>query len=167
VRRARPDRARPQREGVIVSNHLTLVSKDGQWKAELHAWKSNWFVYASIGGEVTLYHRQQTKNVWGNTVTDWVETPGTISISNIYKGSGQKITQSAQFRNRSHAELKIWAVGIIKIDIGLGDGGVEGSPQSASLIVDSVESHISGQIGDFAFQGVVDADTAILQQSTW
>jgi hypothetical protein len=150
-----------------MANHLTLVSKDGLWKAELHAWKSNWFFYASIGAEVTLYHRQQTSNVWGNTVTDWVETAGTITIDNIYKGSGLQVAQNAQFSNRSHGELKVWAVGILKIDIGLDTGSVGDGPQSASLIVDSVESHISGQVGPFTFQGVVTADSAIVQQSTW
>jgi hypothetical protein len=150
-----------------MPNHLTLISKDGQWKAELHAWKSNWFIYASIGTEATLYHRQETRNVWGNSTVDWVETAGSITISNVYKGGGHTITQSAQFRNRSHGELKVWAVGLLKIDINLDTGEPSDGPASASLIVDSVEGHLAGVVGSFRFEGVVSADTAIVQQSIW
>ncbi|WP_239405178.1 hypothetical protein [Frankia sp. Cj3] len=150
-----------------MANHLTLVSRDGQWKAELHAWKSNWLVYASIGGEATLYHRQETKNTWGQSTVDWVETTGSIFINNIYKGGGRTFNQSVQFQGRSHGELKVWAVGFLKIDINIDTGDVSGSPTTASLIVDSVEAHISGVVGSFEFEGVVSAATAIVQQSTW
>lgn len=55
-----------------MASEITLFSKSGDWKADVEAWKNNFLFYKSIGTEVTVYHREQTKNVWGNTVTDWV-----------------------------------------------------------------------------------------------
>jgi len=66
-----------------MANDVTVFSKGGDWKAEIHAWKNNYLFYKSIGTEVTVYHREQTKNIWGSTVTDWVEKPATtIEITN-------------------------------------------------------------------------------------
>jgi hypothetical protein len=150
-----------------MPNHLSLISEDGQWKAELHAWKSNWLIYASIGSEVRLYHRQQTKNVWGQSTVEWVEAAGGFTINNTYKGGGYSISLSANFQDKSYGELKEWAWGLVKIDINIDTGGISEGPTTASLIIDSVEAHIGGVVGNFRFEGVVSADTAIVQQSTW
>lgn len=147
-----------------MANRLTLLSRDGQWKAELHAWKSNWIFYKSIGSECTVYHRQETKNVWGNTTTDWVEKAAQINITNVYKGSGGlQITKSAS-ANASYLELKEWAVGFILINVNLDTGEAGPGAGQASLIVDSVDATIGVSIG---VQGNVSADTAVVQQSIW
>ena len=146
-----------------MPNKLTLMSQDGQWKAELHAWKSNWIIYKSIGSECTVYHREQTKNVWGQSKVDWVKKPSRISITNIYKGNGLQISRSTSV-NASHAELKEWAWGFLKIDVNIDTGAVDPGPTSAILIIDSVEGNISVGIG---VHGIVSADTEVVQQSIW
>ena len=34
---------------------------------DVEAWKNNFLFYKSIGTEVHVYHREQTKNIWGST----------------------------------------------------------------------------------------------------
>lgn len=151
-----------------MGNKLTLFTPDGQWKADLHAWKNYAFVYKSIGSEATVYHRESTKNVWGNTVTDWVRRTAFISITNVYHGSiPQTFTQNASV-NDSYAELKLWAVGIIVVTINTDTGGVDGRPGGATLDVDSVVAQISVSIpGQNSLSGSVSADNIITQNSLW
>lgn len=161
---------------------LTVVSRDGQWKADLHAWKDWWVFYASIGAEVTVYRRQEHKNTWGDTV-DWVRAPAFISISNTYYGrtpTGEpppepsppqpgppySITQTVEFREQSYGQLKLWATGILKITIDTGGGTTPGG-SGAKLIVDRVVSTITIGVRGDQLQGVVDAGSYVIDQSTW
>jgi hypothetical protein len=149
-----------------VANRVTVVSEDGQWKAEMHAWKSHWIVYASIGSECSVYHRQETKNVWGQSVIDWVKVPATITITNIYRGSGLEITRVGQF-NSADAELKEFATGFFLIKINLDTGGVDPGVGGPSMIVETVEAHIAASTGRQILSGVVTAGTYVVDQSTW
>jgi hypothetical protein len=148
---------------------LTVTSNDGQFKVEMKAFKDWWFFYASIGSTATVFRRQQTKDTWGQTVTDWVPFgEALITINNIYRGSGLEFSRSIQVRG-SRAELKEWAVGFFKVDIKIADAGVstDTRPNAASLIVETVEAHIAASVPGNLLQGVVTASTAVTEQSTW
>src|SRR6516225_6956384 len=98
-------------------------------------WKDYWFFYASIGAEVDVFHRELTRDTWGNTKTDWVKRPALISIVNTYQGNidgnvppppgksprpsdaGQgTFVQTAEF-NSNHGELRLWATGFFTTTI--------------------------------------------------
>ena len=42
-----------------MANDVTVFSKGGDWKAEIHAWKNNYLFYKSIGTEVTVYEAHE------------------------------------------------------------------------------------------------------------
>ena len=149
-----------------MANRLTVVSKDGQWKAEMHAWKSHWLIYASIGSECTVYRRQRTRNVWGQSVVAWVKTPAPVTITNIYRGSGQEVTRLGQF-NGADVGLKETATGLLRITIQVDTGAMDPGVGGPSIIIDSVEAHIAVGIGDEILSGVVSAGTYVIHQSTW
>ena len=150
-----------------MANDVTVFSKGGDWKAEIHAWKNNYLFYKSIGTEVTVYHREQTKNIWGSTVTDWVEKPATtIEITNVYHGSGPGVaTRQKACPNSSYCELKEWAVGVnITVQTDSGDTSVGGG---ATLDIDSVNGSAVVIIGDEQLAGQVSADSALSDNSIW
>jgi hypothetical protein len=152
-----------------MADKVTVTSKDGKWKADMTAWKNWVFVYASIGSEASVYHLQETKNIWGNTVTDWVSHTATIDIVNTYKGtvgSGFGTFVQSQSFQASDAELKLWAVGLISITIS--DGGASGSPGGATLDIDSVDAVITVIIpGVEPLVGKVSASSVISDNSIW
>lgn len=150
-----------------MANSVTVFTHAGDWKADIHAWKNNFLAYKSIGTEVTVYHREQTKNIWGNTVTDWVKKPASvIEITNVYHGSGPgAATRQKSCQNASYCELKEWAVGFnITVQTDSGDTGVGGG---ATLDIDSVNGSAVIVIGDERLTGQVSAGSALSDNSIW
>lgn len=105
-----------------MASEVTLYSNDGDWKIFVEAWKNNFIFYSSIGTEVTVYRREQTSNIWGNSVTGWVRRPAeSIYIQNVYAGtSAGSVTRQKTCNNASYCELKEWAVGF-SVSIPSGD----------------------------------------------
>jgi hypothetical protein len=123
--------------------------------------------YKSIGTEVTVYHREQTKNIWGSTVTDWVKKPATlIEITNVYMGTGPgAATRQASRANASYCEEKEWAVGVsITVVTDTGDTSAGGG---ATLDIDSVNGTAVIMIGDERLTGQVSASSALSENSIW
>ena len=150
-----------------MANSVTVFTKAGDWKADISAWKNNFLAYKSIGTDVTVYHREQTKNIWGNTVTDWVEKPASvIEITNVYHGSGPgAATRQKSCQNASSCELKEWAVGFnITVQTDSGDTSVGGG---ATLDIDSVDGSAVIVIGDERLTGMVSAGSALSDNSIW
>lgn len=150
-----------------MPSEITLHSRGGDWKAEVEAWKNSFLVYKSIGTEVTVYHREQTKNVWGNTVTDWVrKAANSISITNVYHGTGPGLaTRSQVCNNSSYCELKHWAVGVT---INLPADGITDLGGGAILDIDSVTGSVTISIpGGELLSGEVSASSAISDSSIW
>jgi hypothetical protein len=154
-----------------MANSLTLYSKDRKWKVDMNAWKTWVFLHASIGSQAFVYLAQETKDIWGNTVTDWVGHAATIEIINIYKGvSGTPQTSfevSETFPDRSGVDLKLTGWGFLSIsltetlDPRLG-------PQLITLNVDSVDAAIRVTIpGGEQLIGKVSADSAFSDNSLW
>jgi hypothetical protein len=150
-----------------MPTEMTVFSKAGDWKADIHAWKNNFLAYKSIGTDVTVYHREQTKNIWGSTVTDWVEKPATlIEITNVYKGTGPgAATRSKSCPNASYCEEKEWAVGL-NITVETDTGDVSGGG-GATLDIDSVDGTAVIFIGDERLSGTVSASSAFSDNSIW
>jgi len=149
-----------------MASEITLKTKDGEWKAEVEAWKNNFLFYKSIGTEVTVYHKEKTKNIWGQTKTDWVKkAASSIHIRNIYSGSGPgAATREKTCRSSSYCELKEWAAGVnitIPVDSPTDIGG------GAILNIEKVESTVSIQIGSEILTGQVSASSAISDHSLW
>ena len=150
-----------------MANDATLFTHAGDWKAEVHAWKNNYLVYRSIGTEVTVYHREQTKNIWGSTVTDWVKKPATtIEITNVYHGTGPGVaTRQKSCPNSSYCEEKEWAFGInITVVTDTGDTSVGGG---ATLDIDSVDGSVVVVIGEERLTAKVSASSALSDNSIW
>ena len=150
-----------------MASEVTVLSKDGQWKIEVEAWKNNFLFYSSIGTQVSVYHREKTKNVWGSTVTDWVKKPASvITIVNkytgpVFAGGTGSVTKSGQWRNKSSAELKEWAVGV-KISIPSGEIG-----GNAILDIDKVEGTVDVNVGNETLHAQVSASSIISDGSIW
>lgn len=149
-----------------MPDQITLFTRDGTWKADVKAWKNNFLVYKSIGTQVTVYHREQTKNTWGNTVTDWVQKPARlIDIANTYKAGPASASRQASCPNASYCEEKLWAVGVsLTIPTDGGDPSVGGS---APLEVDSVTGSVMVSIGEEQLRGEVSASSALSDNSIW
>ncbi|MBK6660963.1 MAG: hypothetical protein IPM80_05080 [Proteobacteria bacterium] len=149
-----------------MASEITLFTKAGDWKAEVEAWKNNALVYKSIGTEVTVYHREQTKNIWGNTVTDWVrKAASSISITNVYRGSGPgAATRSKTCNSASYCELKEWAVGVT---ITLPADSFDDVGGGAILDLDSVTGTVSVVIGSEVLRGEVTASSVLSDSSIW
>lgn len=150
-----------------MASEVTLYSKDGSWRVDVEAWKNNFLVYKSIGTEVTVYHRQQTKNIWGNTVTDWVRAnASSIFIRNVYKGTGPgSATRQKTCPSSSYCEIKEWAVGVtITIPTDGGDASVGGG---AILDIDSVTSSVVVTIGGEHLRAEVSASSIFSDSSIW
>ena len=150
-----------------MANDVTVFTHAGDWKAEIHAWKNNYLAYKSIGTDVTVYHREQTKNIWGNTVTDWVKKPASlIEITNVYHGSGPgAATRQKACENASYCELKEWAFGVtITVETDTGDTSGGGG---AILDIDSVDASVVVVIGDERLTGKVSASSALSDNSIW
>jgi hypothetical protein len=149
-----------------MASEITLFTKDGTWKADVEAWKNNFLFYKSIGTQVTVYHREQTSNIWGNTVTDWVEKAATsISITNVYHGSPVGVaTRSQVCRNASHCERKEWSVGIT---IKLPADSVTDVGGGAILDIDSVDGTVSIVVENEVLNGKVSASSIFSDSSLW
>lgn len=149
-----------------MASEITLFSKNGDWKADVEAWKNNFLAYKSIGTQVSVYHREQTKNIWGNTVTDWVsKAANAISITNVYKGTGPgAATRSKVCQNSSYCEEKEWAVGIT---ISLPADSITDVGGGAILDIDSVTGTVSIVIGNEVLSGVVSASSIFSDSSLW
>ena len=132
----------------------------------MEAWKNNFLAYRSIGTQVSVYHREQTKNIWGNTVTDWVEKPASsIAIQNVYRGSGPgAATRTKTCNNASECELKEWAVGFT---ITLPADSVTDVGGGAILDIDSVTGTVEIVIGDEILRGEVSASSVLSDSSIW
>lgn len=149
-----------------MASEATVVSRDGQWKIEVEAWKNNALVYKSIGTQVDVYHREATSNVWGNKTTDWVKKKASwISIRNTYRGTGPGVgVKSTECRDASHCELKEWAVGVsLKIPV----TGPESVGGNAILEISSVEGQVSVRAGGHTLSATVSASSALSDNSLW
>lgn len=149
-----------------MASEITLFSKSGDWKVDVEAWKNNFLFYKSIGTEVTVYHREQTKNVWGNTVTDWVrKAASSISITNVYRGTGPgAATRSKTCNNASYCEEKAWAVGVT---VTLPADSVTDIGGGAILDLDSVTGTVSIVIDNEVLRGEVSASSVLSDSSIW
>lgn len=149
-----------------MASEATVLSKDGQWKIEVEAWKNDFLFYKSIGAQVTVYHREATKNIWGTTKTDWVERKtSSITIRNIYHGMGHTIaTREKTCHDASQCELKEWAVGVkltIPVDKPTDVGG------NAVLDIQSVDGLVTVQIAAETLTASVSASSALSDNSIW
>lgn len=149
-----------------MSSEVSVLSKDGSWKADVEAWKNNFLAYKSIGTQVTVYHREPHKNVWGNTVTDWVEKPATtITIENTYKGTGPGVaTRTKTCTNASYCELKEWAVGV---SIELPPDSITDVHGAAVLDLDSVSARINVVVGSEVMNAQVSASSIVSDSGIW
>jgi hypothetical protein len=150
-----------------VASEITLFSNAGDWKAEVEAWKNNFLFYKSIGTQVSVYHREQTKNIWGNTVNDWVsKAANVISIQNVYSGTQPGIaTRTAVCRNSSSCERKEWSVGVT---VTLPADSVTDFGGGAILDIDSVTGTVSISLPNGeALGGTVTASSALSDSSIW
>ena len=149
-----------------MASEITLYTDDRNWKADVEAWKNNFLFYRSIGCQVTVYRREETKNVWGNTSTDWVKrNADSIYIQNRYSGSGPGAAiRERTWTNTNHEELKHWAAGVtltIPVDDPTDVGG------GAILDIDRVDSVVRVRIGRETLSGEVSADSAFSDSSIW
>jgi hypothetical protein len=156
----------PPDKEIGMASEITLFTDDGDWKAEVEAWKNNFLFYTSIGTEVRVYHREETTNIWGNTVTDWVRrSADSIFIRNVYSGSGPgAATREKTCSNRSYCELKEWAVGVtitIPVESPTDVGG------GAILDIDEVDATVRIQIDREILTGEVSASSAFEDSSIW
>lgn len=149
-----------------MPSEVTLVSRSGDWKAEVEAWKNNFLFYRSIGTQVDVYHREETRNVWGSTVTDWVSKPAlSISIQNTYRGTGPGTAgRTVQCQNAAHCENKEWAVGVT---LTLPVTSVTDVGGGAVLTLDEVTGVVAVSIPGEVMQATVTAGSAISDSSIW
>jgi len=154
-----------------MADETTVFSKDGTFKADVKAWKNNYLFYKSIGTEVNVYHREETKNIWGSTVTDWVDKAvPSIEITNVYRGTGPGaspggVAKSKTCPNTNSCELKEWAVGGSITVTETGDTSEGGG---AILEIDSVNGSVvvvlpSGE----RLTAQVSASSALSDNSIW
>ncbi len=150
-----------------MASEITLRTKDGSWKADVEAWKNNFLFYKSIGTQVTVYHREQTTNIWGNAVTDWVrKAASSISITNVYRGATGSTfaTRQKTCANSSYCELKEWAVGVtitIPVESVTDVGG------GATLDIDKVDGSVVVNMGGESLAGQVSASSIFSDSSLW
>lgn len=149
-----------------MPSEISVVSDDGQWKAEIEAFKTNLLFYSSIGCEVKVYHREETTNVWGNKKTDWVRRAAdSIFIRNVYSGSGPGTgTREKTCTDQSSCELKHWAVGVtvtIPVDSPTDVGG------GAILDIDEVDSTVAVRVDRQTMNGTVSASSALSDSGIW
>ncbi|MDF1596039.1 MAG: hypothetical protein P1T08_08080 [Acidimicrobiia bacterium] len=149
-----------------MPSEISVLSGDGQWKAEIEAFKTNLLFYSSIGCEVKVYHREETTNVWGNKKTDWVRrNADSIFIRNVYSGTGPGTgTREKTCTNASSCELKEWAVGVT---VSLPADSVTDVGGGAILDIDSVESTVSVRIERQTLNGNVSASSAFSDSGIW
>ena len=149
-----------------MASEVTVLSRDGQWKIEVEAWKNNLLAYKSIGTQVKVYHREETTNIWGNKKTDWVRRAASlIYIRNVYSGSGPGTgTRETTCDEASYCELKEWAVGVsvtIPVDSPTDVGG------SAVLDIESVEGFVSVRLATETLTATVEASSPFADSSIW
>lgn len=149
-----------------MPSEITVVSDDGEWKAEFEAFKTNLLVYRSIGSEVKTYHREETSNVWGNKKIDWVrKNADSIFIQNVYSGPGPGTgTRTKECTDTSGCELKHWAVGVtleIPADSITDVGG------GAILEIDQVDASFTARIGRISLSGAASASSAFSDSGIW
>ena len=149
-----------------MASEITLYTKKGDWKVDIEAWKNNFLVYKSIGTQVSVYHREKTKNIWGNTVTDWVKKPASlIHIRNVYRGTGPgSATREKSCRNAKSCELKEWAVGFT---ISIPPDNITDVGGGAILDIDRVDGTVTVNIADEILTGEVSASSAVSDSSIW
>ena len=165
-----------------VPDELTIYTEDGKWKATLKAYK-NWLgIYQSIGAEVDVYERRQTRDTWGHTTTDWVATPTTIYMVADFHGdvANPQVPQNplqnppgggfgsysqATERRDSHCELKLWAFGLFSTTITV--SGESTTPTGATLNIASVVSEIEIATPSGRIRGTVGASSFASDNSAW
>ena len=134
-----------------MASTVTLNGRDGLWKAEVRSFKNYYFVYSSIGTEVTVYRRERYRRWYVPLYkhTHWRAAPADfIMINNTYQGlltsQGSGTAQRSKEReNTSTLEEKIWAFGIgVSMEAGAATGFPDpGSttPGGAKLDIRSVQ----------------------------
>lgn len=149
-----------------MASEITLFSRAGDWKADVEAWKNNFLFYKSIGTQVSVYHREQTKNIWGNTVTDWVsKAASSITIQNSYSGTGPGVaTRVKTCNNASECELKEWAAGVT---ITLPPDSVTDVGGGAILEIDKVAGNVTVVVAGETLRGEVSASSVLSDSSIW
>ncbi|MCX5044818.1 hypothetical protein OG921_24335 [Aldersonia sp. NBC_00410] len=146
-----------------MASEITVYSRDGGWKADVEAWKNNFFFSNTVGTQVTVY-RKGGSSIWGGTSWDRAAARE-IYIRCIYNGG--RAYQEGRWSNQSHAELKQWSVGTVGVTIS-DNGTVQGDFGSATFSVDSVEGVVSGYFGNGeGFQARVMASSWISDTSIW
>lgn len=142
-----------------MPSEITTISKDGQWKVEVEAWRNNFFFYSSIGAQFSVY-RKGGSSIWGGT--SWNSGKARrVTMRNSYNGG--LAFQDGQWNDAHNGELKHWAVGF-QISIPSGEISA-GGPW---LILTSVESVVdvvlpNGESMNFR----VSASSPISDSSIW
>lgn len=146
-----------------MASEKTIYTKNRDWKVEVEAWRNHFFFYTSIGTEATVYHKEKTKNIWGNTVTDWVKKRASnIHIRNIYSDDyNNSITKEKSENNCKYLELKEWAVGFT-INLNTGQPG-----SVKSLTVSKVEGRVTVIIEGETLSCTVSASSYVSDNSIW
>jgi hypothetical protein len=140
-----------------MASEMTVFSHDGNWKADIEAWKNNFWIYKSIGCQATVY-KKSGSSIWGGS--SWGRANArSITIRNLYNGG--IAANEGTWNNQSHAELKVFAFGT-SLTI------PPSTPGSAILIATSVEGIITGFFGNGeGFTGHVLASDKIEDSSIW
>lgn len=165
----------------------TLYSPDGQYKVVLRAWKDYWFFYTSIGAEVDVYRRNETRDTWGNKTVDWVKYPASIAMVLRYTGSmypvpvptgpsepppaggGLRTIEIPLQTFGAHCEHRLWATGFFTTSISVNADGFGGSthPAASKLDVDRVDAAITVSVGNAQLSDTVSASSYVHDNSAW
>jgi len=163
----------------------TLYSPDGQYKVVLKAWKDYWFFYNSIGAQVDVYRRQETRDTWGNKTIDWVKYPAAITMINRYTGAlntpgvpsndppppggGQTTIEIPLQTYGSHCEHRLWATGFFQTNIIVNADGFGESthPNGAKLDIARIDSEVRVGVGGAQLSGIVSASSYVYDNSAW
>jgi hypothetical protein len=145
---------------VAVSAKVSRTSRDGNWTAELRAFKINLFVYKAIGATLTVRHKQLRRSRWAPWSAPqpaWVAgVVPDISISNTYQGLLPSLSPAAARRScsavqASSCDCRLWSIGVsismdASADTGLPNPGTTLPGAGPSLDVRSVDSNGSATL---------------------
>jgi hypothetical protein len=142
-----------------MASEVTRISKDGNWKVDVEAWRNNFLFYSSIGCQFSIY-KKGGSSIWGGTSWDSAKARQ-VTMRNSYNGG--LAFQDGQWSNAHDGELKYWAVGF-NISIPSGEVGA-GGPW---LILTSVESIVDVMLQNGESMSIkVSASSPISDSSIW
>ncbi|MBA3512319.1 hypothetical protein [Sphingomonas sp.] len=142
-----------------MASEVTQISRDGNWKVEVEAWRNNFLFYSSIGAQFSIY-RKGGSSIWGGTSWDSGRARR-VTMRNSYNGG--LAFQDGQWNDAHDGELKHWAVGIaIKIPSG------DITPGGPWLTLTSVESIVEIFLANGEAMNIrVNAGNFITDSSIW